>query len=186
MVTCKDKSLYEKMLVLRDHGMSKTKRYWHEVVGYNYRMTNLQAAVGLAQLEQIDLFLKKRRDIAVTYSEHLKEIPGITLPPEKPWAENIFWLYSIIINEMETGISRDDLIKGLEREGIETRPFFHPLHKQPPYRTVSNDFPDSEKLASQGISLPSSNSLSTEEIDRVCTTIKKLIKHHNIISEIQS
>jgi perosamine synthetase len=186
MVTCRNKSLYDKMMVFRDHGMSKTKRYWHDVAGYNYRMTNLQAAVGLAQLEQIGLFLKKRRDIASAYNGHLKALPGITLPPEKPWAKNIFWLYSILIDEMETGISRDDLIMGLAREGIETRPFFHPLHKQPPYRSTSNSFPVSEKLAAQGISLPSSNSLSVDEIDRVSSTIRKLIKHHITINKIQS
>ncbi len=186
MVSCNDKALNDKMMVLRDHGMSKTKRYWHEVAGFNYRMTNLQAAVGLAQLEQIDTFLKKRRDIATAYNGNLKAVAGIALPPEKPWAENIFWLYSILVDEMKAGISRDDLIKGLACEGIESRPFFHPLHKQPPYRSTSTNFPISEKLAAQGISLPSSSSLSAEEINRVCRTIKKLIKHHTIINEIQS
>ena len=184
MVVTKNRNLYEKMVVLRDHGMSKTKRYWHEVAGFNYRMTNLQAAVGLAQLEQIDSFLDKRREIAEHYGAHLKGVAGLTLPPEKSWAKNIYWLYSILIDETEVGISRDELIKGLECEGIETRPFFCPLHNQPPYSSASGTFPVTEKLAAEGISLPSSNTLLPDEIVRVCENIKKLIKHHKIISDV--
>lgn len=184
MVVTKNRNLYEKMVVLRDHGMSKTKRYWHEVAGFNYRMTNLQAAVGLAQLEQIDSFLDKRREIAEHYGAHLKGVAGLNLPPEKSWAKNIYWLYSILIDETEVGISRDELIKGLECEGIETRPFFCPLHNQPPYPSDSGDFPVTDKLAAEGISLPSSNTLSPDEISRVCENIKKLIKHHKIISDV--
>jgi perosamine synthetase len=184
MIVTRNRELHENMLVLRDHGMSKTKRYWHEVAGFNYRMTNLQAAVGLAQLEQIDSFLDKRRKIAEHYAAHLKEVVGLTLPPEKVWAKNIYWLYSILIDESVAGISRDALIKGLECEGIETRPFFCPLHNQPPYVSTSFTFPVTDKLANEGISLPSSNTLSPDEIRRVCENIKKLIKHHKIINDV--
>ncbi|MCB2141095.1 DegT/DnrJ/EryC1/StrS family aminotransferase [bacterium] len=184
MVVTRDPDLHKRMLVFRDHGMSKTKRYWHEVAGFNYRMTNLQAAVGLAQLEQIGAFLDKRREISVNYNAQLEGIPGLTLPPEKPWAKNIYWLYSILVDEVESGISRDELIQGLACEGIETRPFFFPLHHQPPYRSTSAVFPIAEKLAAHGISLPSSNNLSPDEINRVCENIKKLIKHHKIVNEI--
>lgn len=184
MVITKNPDLYEKMLIWRDHGMSKARRYWHEVPGFNYRMTNLQAAVGLAQLEQIDSFLDKRREIAEHYGAHLKGVAGLTLPPEKSWAKNIYWLYSILIDESEVGISRDELIKGLECEGIETRPFFCQLHNQPPYSSDSGVFPVTEKLAAEGISLPSSTTLLPDEIVRVCENIKKLIQHHKIISDV--
>ena len=90
MVVTNHEKLNHKMAILRDHGMSRSRRYWHETVGFNYRMTNLQAAVGLAQLEQIDRFLKNRRQIAGIYAAQLKDIKGITLPPEMPWAQNIY------------------------------------------------------------------------------------------------
>jgi perosamine synthetase len=183
MIVTSNPELHQKMTILRDHGMSKTKRYWHEMAGFNYRMTNLQAAVGLAQIEQIDSFLYKRREMAKQYESNLKGIAGITLPPEMKWAKNIYWLYSILIDENLTGISRDELMKGLECEGIETRPFFCPLHNQPPYPQTLNTLSNTEKLAVEGISLPSSNSLTSEGIDKVCANIKKLIKHHNIINK---
>lgn len=183
MIVTSNPKLYEKMVILRDHGMSKTKRYWHEMAGFNYRMTNLQAAVGLAQIEQIDSFLYKRREMAKHYESRLKGIAGITLPPEMKWAKNIYWLYSILINENSAGISRDELMKGLECEGIETRPFFCPLHSQPPYPHTRDTLPNTGKLAAEGISLPSSNTLTLEEIDRVCANIKKLIRHHKIINK---
>lgn len=184
MIVTSRENLYEKMILLRDHGMSKKKRYWHEMSGFNYRMTNLQAAIGVAQLEQIRSFLAKRIHIAKQYAHHLAGIPEITLPPEMPWAKNIYWLYSILIDEASAGLSRDELIKGLENEGIETRPFFCPLHNQPPYSPATKNFPITENLAAAGISLPSSNILTDDEIARICTIIIKLINHHKIIKNI--
>ncbi|MBI4432080.1 MAG: aminotransferase class I/II-fold pyridoxal phosphate-dependent enzyme [Candidatus Omnitrophica bacterium] len=181
MVTCADASLYDKMMVLRDHGMRRGRRYWHEVAGFNYRMTNLQAAIGLAQLEQIDRFLASRRKIAQHYTAGFKGLPGITLPPEMPWAKNIYWLYSILIDEKKTGITRDELVRGLEREGIETRTFFYPLHHQPPYRS-SDPFPVTEALSARGISLPSSNGIKPGAIERVCKDIHEKIEHHRVMN----
>jgi perosamine synthetase len=175
MVISRNRELKEEMLILRDHGMSRGRRYWHEVVGYNYRMTNLQAAIGLAQLEQIELFLNKRKSLAQSYTAGLKDLPGLTLPPALPWAETVCWMYSILVNAEEAGISRDNLMLALKREGIETRPFFYPLHLMPPYRSNDRDYPVSEAVSSEGISLPSSNKLSLSETERVTDTIKKII-----------
>ncbi|MBI2095279.1 MAG: DegT/DnrJ/EryC1/StrS family aminotransferase [Candidatus Omnitrophica bacterium] len=184
MVVCRDEDLSEKMTVFRDHGMRREKRYWHEVAGFNYRMTNVQAAIGLAQLEQIERFLEARRRIAARYAAGLKGLAGITLPPEMSWAKNIYWLYSIVVDETKAGVTRDELIRELAREGIETRPFFYPLHHQPPYRS-SGSFPVTEGLAAKGMSLPSSNGIRPDEITRVCENIRGRIEHHRIVSHLR-
>jgi perosamine synthetase len=185
MVITNNRTLYDRMTILRDHGMSRNKRYWHEVAGFNYRMTNLQAAVGLAQLENVNLFLKQRRFVAGVYKAHLKHIPGITLPPEMDWAENIYWLYSVLIEKEVLGLSRDDLMIGLEREGVETRPFFYPLHTQPPYSDAKVDFPTSNRISRQGLSLPSSNGLQVEQIEQVCEVLRKVISHYKIVGDLR-
>ena len=185
MVITNNRTLYDRMTILRDHGMSGSKRYWHEVPGFNYRMTNLQAAVGLAQLENVNLFLKQRRFVAGVYEAHLKHVPGITLPPEMDWAENIYWLYSVLIEKEVLGISRDDLIIGLEREGVETRPFFYPLHAQPPYSDAKVDFPTSNRISRRGLSLPSSNGLQVEQIEQVCEMLRKVISHYKIVGDLR-
>lgn len=182
MVITNNPDLIEKMMILRDHGMSKNKKFWHLMVGYNYRMTNLQAAVGLAQMEQIDQFLRQRRIMAEFYEDNLKGIPGITLPPEMNWAYNIFWLYTILVDDRTLGVSRNDLMIALEREGIETRPYFYPLHVQPPYYDNSSDYTVSLSLSKRGLSLPSGNGLQLDEIQQVCMKIKKIIQHHKTIN----
>lgn len=176
MLVTNDKDLKEKVLSLRDHGMSREKRYWHEVAGFNYRMTNMQAAIGVAQMERIDSFLDKRAKICERYAEKLSGISGISLPPEEPWADNIFWLYTILIDEDLLGISAADMIERLSREGIETRPAFAPLNAQPPYPHSENSFPVSERIAKEGLSLPTGNDNTIEDIDRVSAAIKKVLE----------
>jgi len=163
------------MMLYRDHGMRKNKRYWHEVAGFNYRMTNIQAAIGLAQMEQIESFLQKKFEIAENYASGLKTLPGISLPPEMDWARNVFWLYSVLIDESVTGISRDKLMLELQKEGIETRPFFYPLHQQPPFKQKSGNFAVSKSLSARGVSLPSSPRITADEIVRITGVIKKII-----------
>ena len=176
MCVTSDPALREKMMTLRDHGMSRAKRYWHEVVGYNYRMTNLQAAIGVAQLEQVEVFLANRRLMARRNEEQLAGLPGVTLPPELQWAKNIYWLYSILIDSKQVGISKEAIMRALAREGIETRPFFYPLHVQPAYAEhCHGSFPVSERLSRDGISLPTSNDTTTEEIVRVCTALRRIL-----------
>jgi len=175
MVVTQDKALNEKMMLYRDHGMRKNKRYWHEVAGFNYRMTNIQAAIGLAQMEQIESFLQKKFEIAENYASGLKTLPGISLPPEMDWARNVFWLYSVLIDESVTGISRDKLMLELQKEGIETRPFFYPLHQQPPFKQKSGNFAVSKSLSARGVSLPSSPRITADEIVRITGVIKKII-----------
>ncbi|MFZ0549044.1 MAG: aminotransferase class I/II-fold pyridoxal phosphate-dependent enzyme [Candidatus Promineifilaceae bacterium] len=185
MVTTNDSELANKMAILRDHGMNKEKRYWHLYPGFNYRMTNLQAAIGLAQMERIDDFLSYRQEVVERYNQHLSEIPGIILPPAKNWATNIHWLYSIVVDDTLTGINRDELARGLAEAGIETRPFFYPLHQQPPYQPQDQDaFPVATRLSASGLSLPTANDIRVEDVDKVCAAIERIIGDSQLIREI--
>jgi len=169
MCLTNDEDLAQKMRVLRDHGMKPEKRYWHEVIGFNYRMTNLQAALGVAQLRKIDKFIERKREVAKLYNLLLKDVKGVTLHPEISWAKNVYWLYSILIDNNSYGINRDELIDKLAENGIETRPFFYPMHVMSPYKKYASNcrFPVAEKISSSGINLPSSVKLIEEEIYEV-------------------
>jgi perosamine synthetase len=177
-----DLELKQKMATLRDHGMSRERRYWHECVGFNYRMTNLQAAIGVAQLEQVEGFLASRRRMARQYAEALSGLPGITLPPEAEWARNIFWLYSVLIDFDKIGISRDFLVKNLAKEGIETRCFFYPLHTQPAFKPWAKEpLPVSLHLSNLGINLPTSNDTTPAEICRVSAALRKVLTPRKVV-----
>lgn len=174
IVTDRD-DLAEQMRVLRSHGMSTDRRYWHPVLGYNYRLTNLQAAVGVAQMERVDEILRAKRTVSDRYTHGLAGIPGITLPPEEPWATNVFWLYSILVDEREFGMSRDALLAALDAEDIEGRAFFPPIHRQPLYDD-GRSLPVAERLAGAGLSLPSAVSLSEADVARVVDTVARLAR----------
>jgi perosamine synthetase len=170
MVTTSSKDIAERVRMLRDHGMSPQQRYWHPVLGYNYRLTNLQAAVGVAQMERVDAILADKLRIAQTYARGLARVRGIVLPPQAPWASNVYWLYSVIVDAQVYGRSRDELMAALRQDGIDTRPLFHPVHTQPIYRTGQH-LPVAERLARDGLSLPSAVGLRQEDIQRVTDAI---------------
>jgi perosamine synthetase len=174
MVATQRPALHEKMAILRDHGMDKGRRYWHLYAGFNYRMTNVQAAIGLAQMERIDTFLGYRRQIADRYHSLLADIPGIVRPAEAAWAKNIYWLYSIVVDEDVLGMDREALRRYLDERGIETRPFFYPLHDQPAFLPYGEGaFPVTQWVASRGLNLPTSNDLSLADVDRVGHAIRQ-------------
>jgi perosamine synthetase len=171
MVVTNRADLNEKVRILRDHGMSPTERYWHPVLGFNYRMTNLQAALGVAQMEKIDKILETKKEIANRYKIELEHINGIELPPEAPWAQNVFWLYSILVDAEKYGRSRNELITILKDQGIDTRPLFPPVHKQPIYQT-DQSLSVAERLSDNGLSLPSSVNLAENSIARIAKIIR--------------
>jgi perosamine synthetase len=169
-----DETLARTMTKLRDHGMNSEKRYWHDVVGYNYRMTNLQAALGVAQLKKLDRFIAIKRQNAKLYGSLLGELPGLTLHPEMPWAKNVYWLYCILIDKNLLKIDRDALITKLSACGIETRPFFYPINHMPPYKkyAAQDNFSVAQNLSLTGINLPSSVKLTADEIYRVVDCLR--------------
>jgi perosamine synthetase len=155
----------------------KGRVYLHSEVGFNYRLTNLQAAVGLAQFEHIDEFVEMRRRNAEIYGEFLKNIPGLRLPLEEEWAKNVFWMYSILVDP-EFGVNRDELIEELAKKGVETRPFFIPMNDQPVFKSMhlfeGEQYPVAESLSRKGLYLPSSSGLKREEIEYVCELITNI------------
>ena len=171
LITTNDAALAEKARWLRDHGMSTEKRYWHPVIGYNYRITNVQAAIGVAQMERIEEFIARKRRIAETYNQLLARVSGLTLPPEEKWATNVYWMYSALVG-VEFGPSRDELMARLKQRKIDSRPFFYPIHTMPPYHT-SESLPVAEALSRRGINLPSAVTLTDEDIHRIATAIQE-------------
>ncbi|WP_035056078.1 aminotransferase class I/II-fold pyridoxal phosphate-dependent enzyme [Desulfuromonas sp. TF] len=185
MVVTRNPELHHRMMLLRDHGMSRERRYWHLQAGFNYRLTNIQAAIGLAQMERIEKFLAYRDKVIKRYDMQLGGLPGIVLPPREAWGRNIFWLYSILVDETASGIDRDSLMSQLAVYGIDTRPFFHPVHQQPPYADgAAVNCPNSTWLAASGMSLPTSNNISLDDVDRVCKAVRSILdsstvfRHH--------
>jgi perosamine synthetase len=175
MLTTRDTDLARKMKMLRDHGMSPERRYHHPVLGYNYRMTNLQAALGVAQMERIEEILTAKRRIGQEYSEGLRGVLGLQLPVQVSPAESVYWLYSFLVDRKHSAVSRDELMAVLKKESIDTRPFFAPIHKQPVYST-GQTFPVAEDASARGISLPSHASLSSSEIARIAATVRAAVQ----------
>ncbi len=175
MLVTDDPEIARQARVLRDHGMDPEKRYWHNVLGYNYRMTNLQAALGVGQMEKIETILLKKRKIAEWYREIFMDVDGVSFPEEVPWGKSVFWLCSILIEPARFNMSRDELILRLKDEGIETRPVFYPVHKQPVYNS-SMQLPVAEKLSSKGISLPSSPKLDQQSVIEIGNCILGMLK----------
>lgn len=157
---------------------TKGKRnYMHADLGFNYRMTNVQAALGLGQLENIDEFIKKRRNNAKLYSKLLNGIPGLRLPIEEPYAKNVYWMYAVVVNPRKFGISRKRLMEHLGKNGVDTRRFFKPMHSQGVLKKIGitdkGSYPVTENLSKDGFYLPSGSGLKAEEIKYICEKIKK-------------
>ncbi|OFV91964.1 MAG: hypothetical protein A3H95_16000, partial [Acidobacteria bacterium RIFCSPLOWO2_02_FULL_64_15] len=142
MVLFSDADVANRAKCLRDHGMSSTRRYWHDEVGFNYRMTNLQGAIGVAQMERVHHFLDRKRHLSASYDRGLGGLAGIELREPVPWADCVCWLYTLLVTD-EAGIGRDEVIEKLQLTGIESRPVFYPLHEMPPYRAFTGglEFP---------------------------------------------
>jgi perosamine synthetase len=173
MIVTDNPEWVDKARILRDHGMSKERKYWHPVLGYNFRMTNIQAAIGLGQMNKIERIIDQKRRIAQTYARGLEGVKGIVLPPEESWGKSVFWLYSILIRP-ETGKKRDDLIEYLHRFQVASRPVFFPMPDMPFY-AAGDHFPAAQKISEQGISLPSGSALTPEQIHTIVELIRQFL-----------
>lgn len=175
MITTNNREIAKLAWNLRDHAFSTERHFWHKFVGFNYRMTNLQAAVGLGQVEQLDDFVAARRQHALEYNCRLHGIPGITTPPEAEWAKNVYWMYGILVDKAQYGMSRDELRHVLAEHGIETRTFFIPMHCQPVYWNAfkGQRYPVAEQLCRDGFYLPSASSLALDEIEYIADVIRE-------------
>ena len=157
---------------------SEKKRFIHEKLGYNFRMTNLQAAVGLGELKNITTYLKKKQTMAELYEKGLRGIMGITLPQTKTYVKNTFWMYGILIHKSEFGMSRDQVRDRLKILGIDSRDFFYAPEDQPVLRKIigRETFPNTKYLSENGLYLPSGLAITEKQISQVCKAIKKLAK----------
>ena len=174
-VVTDDKALYEKMKLLKGQGMAPDKRYWHIIVGYNYRMTNMQAAIGLAQIENRDWHLAQRVRVAKLYETYLAELKDYVRTQRTPQGfSNVYWMVNIILKDIVKK-SRDQVMQEMEACNIEMRPVFYPMHIMPPYYDPDCHLPVAERLASRGISLPTHAMLTEEEIAYICQCLKKTI-----------
>jgi perosamine synthetase len=167
MITLNDDSVDEKMRLLRDHGMNKNDRYHYDIVGYNYRMTNPQAALGLAQLAEVKDILAYRDKIARWYVERLQSVPGVELRKEGSDVRSVNWLFTCLVND------RDSIMKELEALHIESRPMFIPLHEMDIYRDYrTSSYRNSTAISLRGISLPTYFDMPELYVDEVCSVIR--------------
>jgi perosamine synthetase len=145
-------------------------------VGHNFRLTNVACALLCAQLERREELLAKRRALVAGYRARLEGVPGLGFQPRAPWAEPVPWMFCVTVDPVAFGRTRDDLAARLDAEGIETRPFFHPLHTLPPYvaeaRRRGHAFPVAERLGRTGLNLPTSSLLTEAQLDRVCAAVR--------------
>ncbi|MER8548321.1 DegT/DnrJ/EryC1/StrS family aminotransferase [Mesorhizobium sp. M1169] len=153
---------------LRDHAMSSERRYWHDMLGYNYRMTNLQAAIGCAQFEQLESFLKRRRMLFSGYQSRLFGVNGIQLNRTLPNATNAYWMVCLEVEGMNRE-ARDDLIVRLRRDGVDTRPYFFPMSDMPYLDDA--DTPVSHAASARGINLPTSADYTSSDLDEICSVL---------------
>lgn len=168
MVVTNNELLHERVLHYKGQGLAKDREYWHDVIGYNYRMTNICAAIGLAQLEQAEGFLVRKRDIARRYQEGLAGLP-IVFHEETQGVRHSFWMCSIL---MDSPKQRDALREMLKAAGVETRPVFCPVHTMPIYVRKSCSYPVAESLSARGINLPSWPGLTVDQVKEICCHIQ--------------
>jgi perosamine synthetase len=176
VVVTNSADLAAKARLFRGQGMDIKRRYWFPVIGYNYRMTNIAAAIGLGQVELADQHLQRRSEIYNWYRERLSSYQHLRWQRSDPASKPSYWLTTLILPE--TGYtSRDQVMGHMLEEGIETRPVFYPMHVLPPYQgTTSRSFPVAEAIAKDGISLPTWEGLTEEDVERVCTSLLRAIQ----------
>ena len=175
MILFKEEKFAIKSRILRDHGMNPDIKYWHEMAGYNYRLTNMQAAIGLAQLERFKSIVDKKIMISYWYEKLLADLKGVSQKPiHIDFVKHSNWLYTIIL---EKNIDKNKVIKDLLKYGIETRRVFYPLNEMPPYKKYkcSKSSSNSQWIAKQGISLPSSVNLQKQDIIYIVKCLKKVL-----------
>ena len=172
MITTNNKKIYKRCIHLKSQGLMDHKEYWHNIVGYNFRMTNICAAIGLAQLKQLDFFIKKKRYLFSLYKNKLDKLP-LKMHIEADSSFHTFWLINILVEKANI---RDNLRSHLRLKGIETRPVFNPVHKMPMYHKKAYSFPVAESLSSRGISLPSWQGIPHSNVVKICDAIKIFFK----------
>jgi perosamine synthetase len=164
MITTNDDACYEKARLLRDQAMSKTKRYWHDVMGFNYRMTNIQAALGVAQLERIEDLLSRREAILEKYRNAIETSESVRLNFTANWAKSAYWMVCLEVDWFREEL-RDEFMRRLRDKGVDSRPYFYPMSAMPMYKAITP--PVAARKAPIGLNLPTFHTLADEDIRRI-------------------
>lgn len=176
MLVAADMALARRARYLTTQAKDDPLEYYHTEVGYNYRLTNIQAAFGVAQLEQVDAYIAKKRAIAAAYRAGLEDLPGVQAMPQAPWAESVFWMYTVRIDPERAGIESRALMRRLDAARIQTRPLWHPIHRLPPFHgSYAAEIRVVEQLYRDCLSLPCSVGLDAEQQQRVIDELRRII-----------
>ncbi len=179
MVLTDDPALAERLRSRRNLCFHRGRRFHHEDLGHNFRLTNLQAALGLAQVERIDDIVARKRRIGRAYAERLAGLEGVTLQPEEPWAESVYWMVGLVLGE-ETGLDAETCAERLAERGVATRPFFLGMHEQPVFLRrglfAGERYPVAERLARRGLYLPSGLALTEPQLAEVCAALREVLR----------
>jgi len=179
MIVTDDPELAERCRSLRNLCFQPKKRFVHEELGWNFRMTNLQAALGVAQLERLDEFVARKRRMGKRYTELLLSVESLELMPEKTgYADNIYWVYGLVLKD-EIPFDAEEAMRRLAQLGVGTRPFFWPMHEQPVFHKMGlfkdESYPVAERLARRGFYIPSGMALTEEQMERVAEGVKEIM-----------
>jgi len=175
MVTTNDGNLAAKLRLYRGQGLAPGRRYWHPVIGYNYRMTNVAAALGLAQLEQIDDLIAARARLAGWYRSKLGRLANkLVLQAAEPWTRPVLWMQTVILQSGGEA-ERDAVMRELDEAGIETRPVFYPMHLLPPYHEDATLYPNATHCALRGMNLPTHGGMTEADVERICAVLEAIL-----------
>lgn len=178
MVVTDNPVLAERLRSLRNLCFQPERRFLHEELGYNYRLTNVQAALGLAQLERMPAIVARKRQIAAQYTRRLRNLSALQLPMEHRWARSVFWMYGFVLTD-EAGLDAEQFALALRQRGVDTRPFFLGLHEQPALHRrglfVGERYPVTERIARQGLYLPTGLALTDRQIVEVCNRVREVL-----------
>jgi len=169
----------EKERSLRNLGFRSDRRFYHTELGYNFRLTNLQAALGLAQMERFAEIVEKKRWMGAAYRERLRDIDLLQLPIEESWARQVYWMYGVVLDE-SSGMDAVEFARRLQDMGVQTRPFFLGMHEQPVFHDrglfLHEHYPVAERIARQGLYLPSGLALTEAQLNEVCKVVHQVLK----------
>ena len=175
MVTTNDADLAAKLRLYRGQGLAQGRRYWHSVIGYNYRMTNIAAALGLAQLEQVEELIGARARLADWYRLKLERLANKLVPQAaESWTRPVLWMQTVMLRSGGEA-ERDAVMRQLDEAGIETRPVFYPMHLLPPYEEDATLYPNATRCALRGMNLPTHGGLSEADVERICRALETII-----------
>jgi perosamine synthetase len=179
MVLTRSSDIAARLRSGRNLAFRSQRRFSHSELGHNYRMTNLQAAIGVAQVGSIEEHVRRKREMGAYYTARLSHLPQLQLPVERPWARNVYWMYGVVLGD-DLPIGPETLAERLRGRGVDTRPFFVGMHEQPVLRDLGlfsgERYPHTERISRRGLYLPSGLALTRQQQDVVCAAVEDALR----------